>query len=61
MRLGLSRQQGAAAIEYLVVTIFAVMTLIVSDASGAVTLAQLAQAIVNFYANFSKVISLATP
>ena len=57
----LSEQRGAAAVEYLLVTILAVMTLVISDKAGVVTLTQLAQAIVNFYANFSYVISLATP
>jgi len=57
----LSEQKGVAAVEYLLVTILAVMTLVISDKAGVVTLTQLAQAIVNFYANFSYVISLATP
>lgn len=57
---GATQQQGAAAVEYLLVTTIAVMALVITDATGAVALPELAQAIVNFYANFSYTISLAT-
>lgn len=57
-------QGGAASIEYAVVTIVTVCTLLFfSDSDGTVknTLLALAKAVVDFYADYSSAISLATP
>ena len=57
-------QGGAASVEYALVTIVTVCTLLFfSDSNGVVanTVLDLANAVVNFYANFSSAISLATP
>lgn len=55
-----ARQAGSAAVEYLLVTILAVTTLVVAS-DGSTTIANLATAVIGFYADFSFAISLPTP
>jgi Flp pilus assembly pilin Flp len=54
------KQLGSAAIEYLVVTSLAVITLVIA-ADGETPLANLANAVIGFYSDFSYAISMATP
>jgi len=53
-------RRGSAAVEYLVVTTLAVTTLVLAS-DGSNPLHELGQAIINFYADYSFSISLATP
>lgn len=55
-----ARQWGQSSMEYTVVVFFAVLALIIPDASGNVPLVQLANAFKHFYTGFAYAVSLST-
>ena len=57
---GRERQWGQSSMEYTVVVFFAVLVLVVPDASGNVPLVQLANAFKHFYTGFAYAVSLST-
>ena len=57
---GRTRQWGQSSMEYTVVVFFAVLVLVVPDASGNVPLVQLANAFKHFYTGFAYAVSLST-
>ena len=57
---GRARQWGQSSMEYTVVVFFAVLVLVVPDASGNVPLVQLANAFKHFYTGFAYAVSLST-
>ena len=57
---GRARQSGQSSMEYTVVVFFAVIVLVVPDASGDVALIQLANALKHFYTGFAYAVSLST-
>jgi uncharacterized membrane protein (DUF441 family) len=55
-----ARQLGQSSMEYTIVVFFAVLVLLVPDASGNVPVVQLANAFKNFYSGFAYAVSLST-
>ena len=55
-----ARQLGQSSMEYTVVVFFAVLVLLVPDASGDVPLVQLANAFKRFYTGFAYAVSFST-